>query len=443
MKVNYLNLIVLILLGFSSCQEEKKESSNITVLLETKSDNNPVGIAIKPFQFLDSIPKELNGIINRDSSFVGYINTINPKDLSKWYELEDNARYSDINTRILCLSGYNNGKQFFILDLNANRDFGDDKTVAFDIGLKYRTHHDPILKDSFPEMKMKINKLDHAGIYEDVTYFNIYPDPNYFTYRDQNPPVKEKFKRDLLIAAKFNDYFYGTFSISDKPYKIAVSKDNIRGPRIVIREIDSAFHELNNSRRQEYKLLDTLMISKTYFQIDELSFEPTKINLKRLQLEEDLEGFRIGNITHNFKIEDLEGNSSNLKNLLKGKKLILLDFWGTWCVPCRKLTPHLVALHGRYGEKVSFASLAFEEDLEPVLDYTLATGMDWYNGIIKGNPKSRKNSPRIISELRVEAFPTFILLDPNLKIVYRGHGGNYKEMVGFLDDYFKNDFKNL
>ena len=43
-----------------------------------------------------------------------------------------------------------------------------------------------------------------------------------------------------------------------------------------------------------------------------------------------------------FTAKDLNGNTITLSEL-KGK-VILLDFWASWCVPCKKSMPHLIEL---------------------------------------------------------------------------------------------------
>ncbi len=50
-----------------------------------------------------------------------------------------------------------------------------------------------------------------------------------------------------------------------------------------------------------------------------------------------------------FKLETLEGEEIRLSSL-KGR-VVLLDFWATWCAPCREAIPHLVHLYKTYHEK--------------------------------------------------------------------------------------------
>src|SRR5690606_10975752 len=117
------------------------------------------------------------------------------------------------------------------------------------------------------------------------------------------------------------------------------------------------------------------------------------------------------------------GNSTTLKKLASDKGLLLLDFWGTWCGPCKELTPDLIKLHEKFNKKVQFASLAFELDPKPVLDYTIKNNMNWFNGIIKGKPKSGDMSSAVIGGLRIECYPTFIVLYSDLNILFRTCGG--------------------
>lgn len=49
-----------------------------------------------------------------------------------------------------------------------------------------------------------------------------------------------------------------------------------------------------------------------------------------------------------FTLNDMKGNTVTLYSL-KGK-VVLLDFWGTWCSPCKEEFPELDALYKKYGK---------------------------------------------------------------------------------------------
>ena len=51
-----------------------------------------------------------------------------------------------------------------------------------------------------------------------------------------------------------------------------------------------------------------------------------------------------------------DGKPLGLKNL--AGKVVLLDFWGTWCPPCREELPHIVELADKYRDRADFQLLA-------------------------------------------------------------------------------------
>lgn len=60
------------------------------------------------------------------------------------------------------------------------------------------------------------------------------------------------------------------------------------------------------------------------------------------------------------------------KEVLQEKKLTLVDFWATWCGPCRKLTPILEELATEYDNKVKFVKIKADENIKTAQNYSIS-----------------------------------------------------------------------
>ena len=68
--------------------------------------------------------------------------------------------------------------------------------------------------------------------------------------------------------------------------------------------------------------------------------------------------YRSGTQAPDFKKWDMQGEAVTLAGL-KGK-YVLLDFWDSWCGPCRASHPHLKELYRKYGKEMAFIGIASE-----------------------------------------------------------------------------------
>ena len=78
-----------------------------------------------------------------------------------------------------------------------------------------------------------------------------------------------------------------------------------------------------------------------------------------------------------FNAKDIDGNWHTSTEWV-GKKPVVINFWGTWCPPCRREIPDLVKLNKEYSAKgVELISLAVKDSPDKVKDYANENGMDW------------------------------------------------------------------
>jgi thiol-disulfide isomerase/thioredoxin len=97
---------------------------------------------------------------------------------------------------------------------------------------------------------------------------------------------------------------------------------------------------------------------------------------------------------------------------LNGKPL-LVEFWATWCPPCRKSIPHLNEIYSKYKTQGLEIVGITDEDEATVKKFQKQIPMD-YNVAI--------NTPQsIYKQFGIEAIPTAFLVDKGGKIVWSGH----------------------
>lgn len=71
-----------------------------------------------------------------------------------------------------------------------------------------------------------------------------------------------------------------------------------------------------------------------------------------------------GAIAPDFTINTTEGNPITLSQFVKGKKVILVDFWASWCAPCRAKNPEVLKLYNQFHEKgLDVISISLDDKL--------------------------------------------------------------------------------
>lgn len=427
--------VLSILFCFTRCNKElKKENKNIIIPLKVVSYVKKG--AIYPVSFLEnndiaeSYKKEIEG----DSMRIGYKSFISDEKLNVLLEkkLINQKSLDTIKKGIYFITGIKDGKQFFSVDLNHNKTFKDDKTYTFSTDVTYKTKTNSYCDSLFPSQKIIVTKLSGSDFYKDTLFVRIYPDYNYSSYPKMDDKLRLKKRLQLVLLT--TDNYLGVFSYGKEKYKVTATKNENLRNQIRFAKNDTEF-SLEFYLR--YHLKDTIQITNKSFLIDTLLYNPTKLVLKPLNIKEQSYGYKEGSKMNNYLVEDLKGNNVSLKKLVN-KELLLLDFWGTWCAPCMELTPNLKELSKKYESKLNIVSLAYQEDLKPVQEYVTQNNLDWFNGIIvKGNTKTFYEKKRIIRELRVKSFPTFILVDKDFNIIFRisGGGENFEKLVDIIDKY--------
>lgn len=158
-----------------------------------------------------------------------------------------------------------------------------------------------------------------------------------------------------------------------------------------------------------------------------LNFSPEIQNSEKgKEMAEKLKYFnqsKVGSIAPGFKLKDINGKTVSLDDF-KGKKYVLIDFWASWCAPCREELPYIKELYKKY-HKQGFEIISITKDEKSDL---------WKNAIAKEKIESWKhlslleNKSTIDTDYFVNGIPHKVLIDKNGIIIgkWKGSGENNK-----------------
>ena len=126
----------------------------------------------------------------------------------------------------------------------------------------------------------------------------------------------------------------------------------------------------------------------------------------------------IGALAPDLAFPDPDGNIRKLSDL-RGK-VVLLDFWASWCRPCRGENPHVVAMYQKYHDKgFEVFSVSLDRDKESWKRAIAADGLVWPNHV----SDLKYWSSEAARTYGVSSIPSTFLLDQNGRIIAKNLRG--------------------
>lgn len=130
----------------------------------------------------------------------------------------------------------------------------------------------------------------------------------------------------------------------------------------------------------------------------------------------------IGSMAPDFTLSGPDGKDHKLSDL-RGK-IVLVDFWASWCKPCRAENPNLVRTYNEYKDKgFTVYSVSLDKDLNRWVQAIKADGLSWES---HGSNLVAWNCP-IAHKYNVTSIPQAFLLDRDGRIIAKGLRGSQLE----------------
>ncbi|MCK5916063.1 MAG: redoxin domain-containing protein [Deltaproteobacteria bacterium] len=126
---------------------------------------------------------------------------------------------------------------------------------------------------------------------------------------------------------------------------------------------------------------------------------------------------KVQKIVPDFSLTSLEGTPITRESL-KGK-VVILDFWATWCAPCRAAIPHLVTLYEEYKEQgLEVIGVSLDQGgRSEVVDFVKRNQVPYPIAIGTNNPITKDLG-------NITSLPTMILLSKKSSIEFKVVGFN-------------------
>ena len=140
----------------------------------------------------------------------------------------------------------------------------------------------------------------------------------------------------------------------------------------------------------------------------------------------------ISNTVENVSLSDSNGNLTTLKSVIEAHKgkTVYIDFWASWCAPCRATFPSYTVLKKEYAkEDIVFVFISGDRDAEK-----------WKKAEIKEklvNSYLAMNYPesKFYQDLELKSFPRYLLFDTSGTLVHdRAPGPDSDTIRSFIDD---------
>ena len=150
-------------------------------------------------------------------------------------------------------------------------------------------------------------------------------------------------------------------------------------------------------------------LTKFNSKLEEIAAAELKFNKERVAANKKRVVKR--RLAPSFSGLSINGTNLSLQSVLNGKKAVLIDFWASWCAPCREASPKIRYLYQKYKNK-GFDVITVSEDKNQ---------NDWRNGITEDNMLAWNHiydeNMRIANKFYVGAIPHMVLIDQNGGII--------------------------
>ncbi len=172
----------------------------------------------------------------------------------------------------------------------------------------------------------------------------------------------------------------------------------------------------------------TFLFQEPMVSLMQTAYDKLKVTMPTSKYTKELEGeiqsvapLEIGGLAPEIKLKSPDGKEVKLSSL-RGK-VVLIDFWASWCGPCRRENPNVVRVYNKYKSKgFEILGVSLDDDAAKWQGAIAKDGLTWKQvSDLKGWQSSAAQT------YQVNSIPFTVLLDKNGRIIAKGLRGQELE----------------
>ncbi len=378
----------------------KKFILYICLFIFSYCQKKEINISLKYFnEEKDGIKAFITPLIVTDS--IGFFSGI-PTDITTWkiYTLKKSKIFNEYNLNVF--SGFKEDSNYMIIDKDFDNDFSNNDRIIFKNINKLKRSEIPFHSEIIEKDNVIIN---FDNIY---SHLKIYPFPNYYT------STSDSINNKLQIVVQSVGVYKGTLTSFKSNYNFFLKQNIGNKENEILIEKDEGINE-----DMTYKVGDKIIIGDGIYKISKFNRKEEEIKLIKLSNDDNI-GLHNGLMIKNYNLNFLNYKNSNIEELLHKKDFLIIDFWGTWCVPCVEIMPDLKSFL-KENRNVQALGVVLDKDRETAVNFIKNNNIKYPNHFI-GYKNLEPNKDNIITEHRVTNYPYYILIDKKRRIIKRGSG---------------------
>jgi len=328
------------------------------------------------------------------------------------------------------------GKYVIIPDRNRNKKFSDEEVNFYRLS-KVPRDSLKMLTDKLPIIKLSM-KLAYRGKFIDRTIAVQFIPKSYFGSFKVN--FSPKVADSLVFTGAIHQYLEGKIGSNETKRTIVIRNaspdiryNNIESVEALILPESGKLPDYID-RSLTYNIGDTLAVGLDLYKFVNIDYLGAYIDISYVGKNKNI-GVVPGLFAKYFSFIDIVDKRPVSLDNYKGKYL-LIDFWGTWCGPCKEILPEIKKMANNYQSRnFKVLSIANDNNVNIVKKFIQSEGMLWDHHFV---PFENVGEKSIISEYKIQSYPTTILIDPTGKILFRASSTHEFETIKtFVENLFK------